>query len=296
MTCFICSTCGMQFSERSDAPSSPPDACPVCLDERQYVPRGGQRWTTLDALAREHRNAFQRVAPGLYGVGSTPSFAIDQRALLVKASGRTDAAGPFVLWDCIALLDDATREIIRSLGGLAAIAISHPHFYTTMVEWAHAFDCPIFLHADDSAWAMRPDPSIRVWSGETRALDDIGAKGLTLIRCGGHFAGATVLHWAAGAEGRGALLSGDVLQVSTDLKSVSAMRSFPNSIPLGAAAVKRVGAAVAPFAFDKIYGGWWNRHIESDAHAVVDRSIERIIAHLEGNVGPDAPAAPAVRV
>ena len=286
----------MQFAQRSDAPASPPDVCPVCTDERQYVPRGGQRWTTLEALARDHRNAIQRVAPGLYGVGTVPAFAIDQRALLVNATGRTDAGGPFVLWDCIALLDDATRDLIHALGGLAAIAISHPHYYTTMVEWARAFDCPILLHADDSAWAMRPDPSIRFWTGETRALDDVGAKGLTLVRCGGHFAGATVLHWAAGAEGRGALLSGDVLQVSMDLRSVSMMRSYPNNIPLGAAAVKRAGAAVAPFDFDKIYGAWWNRHIESDAHAAVARSVERIVAHLEGKVGPDAPGAPAMRM
>jgi hypothetical protein len=279
----------MQFAERRDEPGRPPDACPVCADERQYVPRSGQRWTTLDALAHDHRNAFQRVDAGIYGIGTTPDFAIGQRALLVNATGRADASGPFVLWDCIALLDDATRDIIRALGGLAAIAISHPHYYTTMVEWAHAFDCPILLHADDSVWAMRSDPSIRFWSGETCALDDVGAAGLTLIRCGGHFAGGTVLHWAAGADGRGALLAGDVLQVSMDLRSVSMMRSFPNHIPLGAAAVRRAQAAVAPFAFEKLYGAWWDRHIESDARARVARSLDRFVARVQGESGPDAP-------
>jgi hypothetical protein len=289
VTCFICMACGMQFAARRDAPERPPDVCPVCADERQYVPRIGQRWTTLDALAHDHRNAFQRVDAGIYGIGTTPDFAIGQRALLVNATGRADASGPFVLWDCIALLDDATRDIIRALGGLAAIAISHPHYYTTMVEWAHAFDCPILLHADDSVWAMRPDASIRFWSGETRALDDVGAPGLTLIRCGGHFAGGTVLHWAAGADGKGALLAGDVLQVSMDLRSVSMMRSFPNHIPLGAAAVRRAQAAVAPFAFEKLYGAWWDRHIESDAHARVARSLDRFVARVQGEPGPDGP-------
>jgi hypothetical protein len=279
----------MQFAERGDAPEQPPGACAVCADERQYVPRSGQRWTTLEALARDHRNAFQRVGAGLYGIGTTPDFAIGQRALLVNATGGAGARGPFVLWDCIALLDDATRDVIRAMGGLAAIAISHPHYYTTMVEWAHAFDCPIFLHADDSAWAMRPDSSIRFWSGETRTLDEVGATGLTLIRCGGHFAGGTVLHWAAAAEGRGALLSGDVLQVSMDLRSVSMMRSFPNHIPLGAAAVRRAQAAVAPFAFEKLYGAWWDRHIESDAHALVARSLDRFVARVQGEPGPDGP-------
>ena len=60
-----------------------------------------------------------------------------------------------------------------------------------MVEWAHRFDCPVLLHADDREWIMRPDAAIELWEGETRDLGD----GLTLIRCGGHFAGGTVLHW-----------------------------------------------------------------------------------------------------
>ena len=289
VTRFLCAACGTQFAERTGAADLAPATCPICTDERQYVPGGRQQWTTLDALAREHRNSFQRIEPGLYGVGTTPAFAIDQRALLVNAAGSADSSGPFVLWDCIALLDDATVDIIRALGGLAAIAISHPHYYTTMVEWARAFDCPVLLHADDRAWVMRPDPAIRFWSGEEHALDDVGAKGLTLIRCGGHFAGGTVLHWSAGAAGQGALLTGDVLQVSADLRSVSVMRSFPNYIPLGETAVRRAGAAVAPYAFDRLYGAWWNRQIERDARAAVARSIERIVAHLNGTTGPDAP-------
>src|SRR5207302_6305367 len=48
-------------------------------------------------------------------------------------------------------------------------------------------------------WVMRADPAIVFWEGETRRLGD----GLTLIRCGGHFAGGTVLHWGDGADGRG---------------------------------------------------------------------------------------------
>jgi hypothetical protein len=48
-------------------------------------------------------------------------FAIDQRALLVCTSHGN------VLWDMIAMLDAATITLIRGLGGLAAIGISHPH-------------------------------------------------------------------------------------------------------------------------------------------------------------------------
>jgi hypothetical protein len=267
----ICVTCGTQFAE-SDAP---PADCPICRDERQYVGPGGQRWTTLDALRRTHRNAFQRLEPDLYGIGTEPRVAIGQRALLV----RTPAGN--VLWDCIALLDDATCDIVRALGGLAAIAISHPHYYTTMVEWARAFDAPVLLHADDRAHVVRPDPMLRFWEGETRALADVGLPDLTLVRCGGHFAGATVLHWPAGAEGRGALLTGDVIQVVPDRRWVSFMRSYPNLLPLGPARVRRIADAVAPFAYDRIYGAWWDLHVTRDAHAVVERSAARYLAALD---------------
>ncbi len=96
-----------------------------------------------------------------------------------------------------------------------------------MVEWAHAFDAPIHLHAGDRQWVMRPDPAIKFWDGDTLSLAD----GVTLIRCGGHFAGGTVLHWAQGGEGRGALLSGDIVQVIPDRKFVSFMRSYPEPDP-----------------------------------------------------------------
>src|SRR5262249_12877024 len=103
-----------------------------------------------------------------------------------------------VLWDCISMLDPATTALINGLGSLKAIAISHPHFYTTMVEWSRAFGgIPIHLRADDHRWIMRPDPAIELWNGETLKL----MPDLTLIRCGGHFRGGTVLHWAKGAGG-----------------------------------------------------------------------------------------------
>ena len=124
---------------------------------------------------------------------------------------------------------------------------------------------------------MRPDPAIVFWEGETHAL----APGVTLIRCGGHFPGSTVLHWAARRGGRGALLTGDTLMVASDRRYVSFMYSFPNYLPLSAASVRRVAAAVEPFAFDRIYGAWWNRVVAADAKAAVARSVERYIQALE---------------
>ena len=181
-----------------------------------------------------------------------------------------------VLWDCISLLDDPTITAVRALGGIAAIAISHPHFYSAMVEWSHTFDAPIYLHADDRQWVMRPDPAIVFWEDETHTLMD----GITLIRCGGHFAGSAVLHWAAGAEGRGALLTGDTIQVVADRRYVTFMYSYPNSIPLPASAIRRIVGAVEPFTFDTLYGGWWDRIVAPDAKGAVTRSAERSISMI----------------
>jgi hypothetical protein len=150
------------------------------------------------------------------------------------------------------------------------------------VEWARAFGCPVFLHAADREWVMRPDACIRFWEGETRGLEDVGVEGLTLVRCGGHFEGGTVLHWARGAEGRGALLSGDVVQVVQDRRWVSFMRSYPNLIPLDAASVTRIVSATEPFEYDRIYGAWWDLHVERDAKAAVARSAARYLAAIAG--------------
>jgi hypothetical protein len=264
MPAFICVTCGTQFTPSDAAPKG----CPICLDERQFVPQTGQQWITPDGLRAGHFNAWRRHEPGVLGIGTQPAFAIGQRALLVRTPGGN------VLWDCISLLDEATVELVGALGGIAAIAISHPHYYASMVEWAHAFEAPIWLHEADRAHVMRPDPAIRFWSGELHAL----MSGLTLINAPGHFDGATVLHWSGGAEGKGALLAGDVLQVNPDGRHVSFMRSYPNYIPLSASAVQRLATVIAPYSYDRIYGAWWHTVVPADARATVARSVARYLA------------------
>jgi hypothetical protein len=270
MPAFICATCGSQFTPSQ----APPPSCPICEDERQYVPPGGQKWTTLDELAPRHFNCYQQYEPGLIGVGTVPEFAIGQRALILRAADGN------VLWDCISFIDAATIELVKGLGGLAAIAISHPHYYSTMVEWSRAFGgIPIYLPAADRQWIMRPDPVIKLWEGDTLQL----APGIMLIRCGGHFAGGTVLHWAGGGQGRGALLSGDIVQLIPDRRHVSFMRSYPNLIPLSAPAVARIGAILEPFSFDVIYGAWFDRVIPRGGKEAVKRSIARYIAMVQGD-------------
>jgi hypothetical protein len=230
-------------------------------------------------LAARHANEI-RDEGDLVGIGTKPSFAIGQRALLVPYGDSK------LLWDCVTLLDDATAAEVERRGGLAGIAISHPHYYSAMVAWAHRFDCPIHLHAADAAWVMRRDPAIRHWDGERLEL----GHGLTLIRGGGHFAGGTVLHRA---EGAGALLTGDIIQVIPDRAHVGFMWSYPNLIPLPDAEVQRVAAAVAPFRFATIYGAWWGRVIPSDADDVVRRSAARHTRALRGELVAQggAPAA-----
>jgi hypothetical protein len=264
---FICITCGTQFAPTAD----PPTACPICQDERQYIGAGGQRWTTLEAMRRSHFNAWRTHEPDLLGIGTVPAFGIAQRALLLR---RPDGN---ILWDCITLLDDATIELVRALGGIRAIAISHPHYYSSMVEWARAFNAEIWLHQADQAHIMRPDPSVRFWSGQTYTFAD----GLTLINAPGHYDGATMLHWQAGAEGRGALLSGDIFQVLPDNRFVSFMRSYPNLIPLPARTVRAMDAAMAPYPYDRIYGAWWDRIMPSDAKANVARSVQRYLKWIK---------------
>ena len=261
---FICTTCGTQFVESEESPS----ACTICQDDRQYVRATGQQWTTFERLRLSHRNSIKFKERGLIGIGVEPHFAIGQRALFV----RTPTAN--ILWDCVPLLDQAVVEAITALGGISAIAISHPHYYSSMVEWSRALGgVPIYLHQGDRQWVMRPDEAIVFWDGEKRTLAD----GLTLIRCGGHFDGGTVLHWTGGTEGRGALLTGDVIQVVSDRKHVSFMYSFPNYIPLTASAIKGIVGAVEPFEYDRIYGAFWDMVIERDGKAVVKNSADRYL-------------------
>lgn len=267
MPAFICNACGTQYPPSE----APPDTCPVCVDERQYVPTSGQTWTTLERLQRAYSNKFRELAPGLMTIETTPAFGINQRAILA----RTPTGN--LLWDCIALIDDTTVNLLKGLGGVGAIAISHPHYYTTMVEWSRAFGgVPVYLHAADRQWVMRPDPSVQFWDGDTRRI----GPDLRLIRLGGHFDGGTVLHWGDWDNGRGVVLSGDILQVVPS-GHVSFMWSYPNLIPLSAAEVRRIADILEPLAFDAVYGAFSGRNqIDRNGKQIVAASVARYIARI----------------
>ncbi|MGH3345313.1 MAG: hypothetical protein ACRDPK_21095 [Carbonactinosporaceae bacterium] len=270
MTAWVCATCGVQYADSA----RPPEACPICDDERQYVPAGGQRWTTLEELAAAgHRTRFQEQEPGLVGVGVEPEFGIGQRALLV----RTPAGN--LLWDPPGFLDDEAVERVAELGGLAAVSASHPHFYGVHVAWSQAFGgVPVLVPEADKAWVMRPDRSVELWSGTREVL-----PGVTLVQCGGHFAGSAVVHWRDGADGRGALLTGDSVTVVADTRYVSFMRSYPNLIPLPEGEIRHILDALAPYRYDRVYGGWWPRVVDRDGEAAVARSAARYLGWLHGS-------------
>jgi hypothetical protein len=264
---WICATCAVQYPETD----TPPERCPICEDERQYVGWEGQRWTTAADLARDHQTELRDEEPDLIGVGMTPSFAIGQRALLVRTAHGN------VLWDCIALVDDAARERISDLGGIDAICMSHPHFYGAHVDIADAFNARVLIPRADQQWIQRPSPRIELFDDEIEPV-----PGLTLARIGGHFDGAAVLYWPAGSDGRGALLTGDTITVVQDRSWVSFMWSYPNLIPLDETTVLDIAARVGRFRFDRVYGGWWGRIVVEDGLGAIRRSADRYVARMRG--------------
>ncbi|MBO0885798.1 MAG: hypothetical protein J2O38_00265 [Acidimicrobiales bacterium] len=269
----ICTTCGVQYgAPRSD--------CPICLDERQYVGWDGQQWTTLAGLrAAGHRGRIEDEGPGVIGIGASPPTGIGQRALLVQ----TPAGN--VLYDMISYIDDDLITRVRELGGITAIAISHPHFYGSMVEWAHAFDAPVYIHDKDREWVARPDDAVVYWGGETRQILD----GLTLINAGVHFDGGQVLHRAGGLgrpgdrDDHGALFTGDIFTVVPDRRWVSFMYSYPNLIPERPAVIQRAVARMEPYDFQRVYGGWWQRNVPEGGAAALRRSADRYLRFALGD-------------
>jgi len=261
----ICATCGVEHAEAAGT-------CAICADERQWVPAGGQRWTTIDALREAgHRTRVRELEPGLLGITVDPPVGIGQQAHLVRTPGGN------VLWDPPGFVDDAAAGRLHALGETVAIAASHPHMFGAQVEWSRALGgVPVLVSEPDAGWVARPDPAIETWRDACEPV-----AGVRLVRLGGHFPGSAVLHWPAGADGRGVLLASDTIQANPDRASVTFMRSYPNRIPLSAAVVERVAAAVAGLAFDRLYDNF-GRTIDAGAAAAVARSAARYAAWVRG--------------
>lgn len=261
----ICATCAVEHSAHTEV-------CAICADERQYVPEEGQQWVTLEALVAHGVTAsIRELEPDLFGLSTDPEVGIGQTSKIVRTPQG------MLLWDPVGFIDDDVANRVRQRGDVVAIAASHPHMFGVQAEWSRALGgVPVLVAEADREWVARPDAAIETWAGDLEIL-----PGVTLTQPGGHFPGSAVVHWAAGAEGRGVLLAGDTVLPNPDRTSVAFLRSYPNNIPLSAAVVERVTRHLERFEFDRLYGNF-EIVVETDARAAVRRSADRHIGWVTG--------------
>ena len=260
-----CVTCGVE----RDA-DRVPEVCPICADERQYVPRDGQGWTRPGPEAHpEARIELVELEPGLHRLDSHGAVGIGQRPVLVQTGSGN------VLVEAPTHIDDDAVAAVRALGGLHGIIASHPHMYGIQSLWAAEFDCPVHISRADEHWLGVRPARTNVWEGELELAD-----GLVASQPGGHFPGSAVVHWR-GRDGAGVLLCGDTIGPVRAEGWVTFMRSYPNDIPLSAAVVERIAAHVARYSFERCYGNF-GTGIERGADAAVQRSARRYIEWVSG--------------
>ncbi|MGJ3190008.1 MBL fold metallo-hydrolase [Paenarthrobacter sp. FR1] len=263
----ICATCAVEYGEPV------PELCPICTDERQYVPEDGQKWLTRDGLEGTGQQiTLTENEPGLIGIRTEPKVGIGQTAQLVVTPQGS------LLWDPVGYVDDTAVEAVLDRGPVLAIAASHPHMFGVQVEWSRRLgNVPVLVAEADRGWLGRMDPIISTWSGSLSITD-----GLDLHQTGGHFPGSAVAHWAAGASGKGVLLTGDSVFPNPDRRSIAFMRSYPNHLPLSGAVALRIAAQLGELEFDRIYGNF-NNAIDSDAQRVLRLSAQRHAAWARGD-------------
>lgn len=268
MADWLCAACAVETTPTETAAGEgPPASCPICEDERQYVPPSGQAWTTLQRLQHAgERVVIAELEADLFGLSCEPKVGIGQRALLLRTPEGN------LLWDPTGYVDEAAATAVQDLGGVAVIATSHPHMFGAQTSWSRMLgDPPVLVNAADRHWVQREAPCLRVWSGEEEVL-----PGVTLRTVGGHFPGSSVVHWD-----RGVVLSGDTVFPGPSQRWVTFQRSFPNDIPLSAAVVRRVADTVCERPFERMYGNLGNV-VPAGAREAVLRSAERYIGWVSG--------------
>ncbi len=268
MTSWSCRTCAVEQPDTG----RPPEQCAICSDERQYVRPAGQSWTTLAELTAEgRRGSLEEVEPGLTGITVAPRVGIGQRALLVQTPTGN------LLWDPVGYVDDDLEAQVRAVGGVAAIASSHPHMFGAQVAWSHRFGgVPVWVSAADRGWVQREDPVIRTYEESLEVL-----PGVRLVRIGGHFAGSAVAH-LTGTDCRGVLLTGDTVAGTPDEHWVAFLRSYPNNIPLSGPVVEVVAQRLLALEFDRLYDNFGGC-VRADAATWLRRSAERYVAWVRGD-------------
>lgn len=258
-TWLFCVTCGTQFPT---ADRTAVTSCHICDDPRQFVPASGQSFTTLGDVRKTHKNEFTPCESDarITFISTVPKLSIGQRAMLIQ----TPAGN--ILWDCISLLDEETIAKIEALGGLKAIVISHPHFYSTHVQWARAFKCPVYLASEDKSWTTM-DSGHQVLLTETET--EIQGTGVKAIKLGGHFPGSMVMLFDRHlliADTLMTTFSGvgkwdtDALGAARErppgLNSFSFLYSIPNFIPLSVQEMARMWETLRRYDFQETHGGF----------------------------------------
>ncbi|WP_439031426.1 hydrolase [Gordonia terrae] len=261
---------------------TPPAMCPICDDDRQWLPESGPSWTPLDENADNALTA-EEVEPGLTALTLRPSVGIGQRGFVIATSDGN------ILWEPPGFIGPALVEWLEQHGGLAAIAASHPHLVGASVSLSHRFGrVPLYYNDFDRRWVTRPDPVIEFWTGTA----DLPG-GVRLVRCGGHFPGSAVLLLPDAADGRGAILTGDTIKGVMQPGMVTFMRSYPNMIPLSPRLVREIVDRIGELRFDRLYDAF-GVVVDDNARGVVETSAQRYIGWATDEiVDPDDPHAPA---
>ncbi|KAK4569496.1 hypothetical protein LTR86_003259 [Recurvomyces mirabilis] len=237
----LCNACGTQYPVTT--PSNK-DSCKICDNPRQFVPPEGQTFTTLVTLRNQgHRNVWwqDKQNPKIWSVRTEPQFAIGERAMLLQ----TEAGN--ILWDLIPFLDPETVDRIYDFGGLKAIVISHPHYYSTWADWSRTFSCPVYtcgFLTDIYTPLLHPE------------------SGVTAILAGGHFPGSLLLHWKQAKS----LFIADTIFTSPSATnpvpgkegviSFTFFWSIPNRIPLHPDDILMIWNKVKHLEFDSAYGAF----------------------------------------
>ncbi|KAK4890577.1 hypothetical protein LTR27_010739 [Elasticomyces elasticus] len=210
----------------------------------------------------QYSNKFKQVGDSdwegrMWSIVTEPKFAIGQRCVLIENDDGN------VLWDCITYLDEETVDLIKQKGGLEAIVISHPHYYTTHLDWAKTFDCPVYIAHDDQEWLSRDDEEGRrvFINGTSQQL----VADATAIKVGGHFQGSLVLLWNkklliadSFVTTPSALYHTDRLPGTT---SYAFMWAVPNMIPLPPAELHKMWEAIKPYEFDSTHGAFVGQEV-----------------------------------
>jgi len=262
----VCATCAVEYGHEPL-----PEVCLICDDERQWVPRSGQAWTTVGELVEAgHRTVVEELEPGLIGIGTAPTVGIGQTGKLVVTEHGN------ILFDVPGLIDDDAVAAIASHGGLAAIVASHPHMYGVQSLYSRAFgDAPVLVARADASFLPFHAPSVQLWDEAHEVV-----PGVHLEQIGGHFPGSTVA-LLTGADGRGVLLAGDGIFPGPEGRTVSFLRSYPNRTPLSAAVVRRIADQVARLDFERLYNNFRGL-VPTDAGGVVERSAQRYVEWVSG--------------